>query len=377
MKKIIFFLIFTICITALSAQSKGTAEITGSLDEIQNAKASLIIGTSRIPVEITNGSFSVSTEVEGTEVVRLSVNEKRLFKTFRSGGYAPVKSMTIWIILYPGAKINVTGTISDYANAYPFDGGENDILSNFHKELFPLINRSINIDLELDRDSVPEEEVTRLRKEQETLDSKAQALRISFLEKSISSIAGLWLMDDMVIRSQIEMDEVDRLMNKVDRHYSNCMYYNSLAARVRGYKTTQVGQVAPDILSRATPDSSLFSLGNMKGKYIILDFWGTWCGPCVQGIPHMKEFRDKHTDKLQIVGVAQDRDYTKWKSFVEKNEMNWPNVLVGKGEEDFVLRYNVQGFPTKLLLSPDGIILYRFTGEDESFYDEVAKLIGE
>lgn len=359
----------------ISAQKNGTFEIKGTLNGLENSKATLLIGTNRMPVEITNGVFSVSGEISGFEVVRFSINEKRLFKTFRSGGYVPVKSMTIWIILYPGARINVTGTISDFADAYPYDGGENDILSNFHKELFPLLNKSVNIDLALDRDSVPAEEETKLRKEQEALDNDAQALRISFLGKHASSVAGLWLMDDMVIRSQIKMEEVDRLIPEVDQKYSTCSYYSSLTTRLKGYNTTKVGMVAPNILSNATPDSSLFSLESMRGKYVILDFWGTWCGPCVQGIPRMKEFRDKHADKLQIVGVAQDRDYKMWKNFVEDRKMNWPNVLVGKGEEDFVLKYNVQGFPTKLLLSPEGIILYRASGEEESFYEEIEKII--
>jgi thiol-disulfide isomerase/thioredoxin len=376
MKNILGILFLLVTILA-SAQNNSSFVVTGTLENIQNAKATLEYN--RIPVEITNGSFTVKSEISEPKVMRFMITDKRLMKTAKSGGYYPVKSMNIWIILYPGAKINVKGSISDFADAYAYDGGENDILAGFHKELFPLLNSSVNIDLRLDyeKETLSPAEKEKLDKEKESLDNKAQALRISFLEKNVSSMAGLWLMDDMVIRSQIEMEQVDKLLKKVDKKYKDLSYYLSLVSRVKGYKATRVGQIAPDITTRATIDSSLFDLKTMRGKFVIIDFWGTWCGPCIEGMPRMKEFRDKHADKLQILGVAQDRSYDVWKKFVQTKGMNWPNVLVGKGEEDYVLKYNVQGFPTKILLSPEGKILYRFTGEEKGFYEEIEKLINK
>jgi len=362
----------------VSAQTNNVFEITGKLENIQNSKAT-IVDYNRIPVEITNGAFNVKSEILEPLVVRFAISDDRLMKTFSGGGYAPVKSMHIWMILYPSAKIEVKGTISDFANAYAYDGGENDLLTSFNKELFPLLNSSVNIDLRLDyeKGKLSAAEKEKLTKEKESLDNKVKVLRVSFLEKNVSSIAGLWLMEDMVIRSQISMDEVDRLLTKVDKKYSSLSYYVSLVTRVKGYKAARVGQIAPDIISKATIDSTVFDLKSMRGKFVIIDFWGTWCGPCVAGMPKMKEFRDKHADKVQILGVAQDRNYDTWKKFVETKDMNWPNILSGKGEQDFVLKYNVQGFPTKLLISPKGEILYRFTGEEHSFYEEIEKLINK
>ena len=89
----------------------------------------------------------------------------------------------------------------------------------------------------------------------------------------------------------------------------------------------------------------------------------------------MKKFRDKHADKLQILGVAKDDVVEKVKKCIEKKGMNWPNLMVGKGEQDFVARYNVQGYPTKILLDRNGKILLRSVGEKEDFYHEVEKLI--
>jgi len=370
------FLIFLFTVVSCqSGQKNNTVEISGSLEDIRDSKASLLLGNTRIPVEIKDGSFYIKTEVSGTEVTRLLIDEKKLYKTVPGGGYIPVKSMSIWLVAYPGAKIDISGTISDFADAYPSDGGENDLLADFNRQLFPILNRSANIAIELHSDTAGGQKRTSLMEEQEALDSKAQELRKAFLDEHISSVAGLWLLDDMVIRSQIEMDEVERLLKKVKPVYSSNQYYVSLATRLNGYLTTKTGMTAPDIISRATPDSSLFRLSDLRGQYVLMDFWGTWCGACIAGMPAMKEFRDRHADVLQIVGLAQDRDYAKWKSFVENRGMNWPNVLIGKGDQNFVLLYNVQGFPTKILLDPQGKILLRVTGEYEEFYQEVEKLI--
>ena len=91
----------------------------------------------------------------------------------------------------------------------------------------------------------------------------------------------------------------------------------------------------------------------------------------------MKAFRDKHADKLQILGISNDRDINVWKAVIEKKEMNWPNILIGKGEKDFVSKFNVQGFPTKILVSPDGTIVHRETGENEGFYEKLEEFLGQ
>lgn len=89
----------------------------------------------------------------------------------------------------------------------------------------------------------------------------------------------------------------------------------------------------------------------------------------------MKELRDAYPEKLKIVGLAQARDSEAWRKYIEKNGMDWPNILIGKGEDDYVAKFNVQGFPTKILLDPEGTILFRMSGESEEFYTKVGELI--
>ncbi|MFA6713551.1 MAG: TlpA disulfide reductase family protein, partial [Bacteroidales bacterium] len=98
-------------------------------------------------------------------------------------------------------------------------------------------------------------------------------------------------------------------------------------------------------------------------KYILIDFWGTWCNPCITLIPELKEIKAEFEDKnFTIVSVAYDRDAQKVLDFVEKEQMNWDHVFVSQTQTDknsLVEKLKVTSFPTTILIAPDGKIIAR------------------
>ena len=128
--------------------------------------------------------------------------------------------------------------------------------------------------------------------------------------------------------------------------------------------------------SSNTPESCPFSQASLRGRYVVIDLWGSWCGPCIAGMPGMKQMLDKYKGRMEIVGIAQESDGGgRWRKFLkDKPEYGWHHVLNVKSD-DIILKYNVAGYPTKIILSPEGKILHRFVGEDESFYTDLEKLL--
>ncbi len=105
-----------------------------------------------------------------------------------------------------------------------------------------------------------------------------------------------------------------------------------------------------------------------NGKWVLVDFWATWCGPCRHEIPYLKRAYAKYAPKgFTIYGVTLDRNPEQWKAFVGENEMSWINVwgFDGNGQCPAADAYGVEYIPSNFLISPDGIIVaIGLRGED-------------
>lgn len=147
--------------------------------------------------------------------------------------------------------------------------------------------------------------------------------------------------------------------------------------KIDGIKA-QAAQEAASVKAQATgveaPDFTLndingkpLSLSSLRGKYVLLDFWGSWCGWCIKGIPQLKEYYDKYKGKFEILSIACNDTDEKWKAAVKKYEMPWLHVINPKNS-NALEGYMITGFPTKILIGPDGKIIKTVVGEDPSFY---------
>ena len=103
-------------------------------------------------------------------------------------------------------------------------------------------------------------------------------------------------------------------------------------------------------------DGKLWKLEDLRGKWVLLDFWATWCGPCRAEIPNLKRARDEHSD-LIVLGLSADRSRQALEQFTKAQAMDWPQVFE---EAAGVQRtYRVASYPTSFLVDPDGRIAAR------------------
>jgi thiol-disulfide isomerase/thioredoxin len=117
------------------------------------------------------------------------------------------------------------------------------------------------------------------------------------------------------------------------------------------------------------------TLDDLKGKVVLLDFWATWCEPCREALPHMREIAKKFQgEPLVIVSVSLDSDEQKWKDFVEKNEMTWMNYRDGGFTGPVSKLFGVEAIPHTFTIDPDGILQDEHIG-DASIEGKLKKLI--
>lgn len=130
------------------------------------------------------------------------------------------------------------------------------------------------------------------------------------------------------------------------------------------------GNPAPDFTLNDINGKPL-ALSSLRGKWVIIDFWGSWCKWCIKGIPDMKEYYTKYGDKLEILGVDCNDTVEKWKAAVKEYELPWLHVYWDKDDEENnpLALYGVRGFPTKVIVDPQGNVAKVIVGEDPAFYD--------
>lgn len=138
------------------------------------------------------------------------------------------------------------------------------------------------------------------------------------------------------------------------------------------YKRLESGtELAPEFLL-PNPEGKNVKLADFRGKWVILDFWGSWCGWCVKGLPELKEAYAKYAGRLEVVGIDCRDDREDWLEAIEKYELPWVHVYNDMDNVDTPDRvdrlYGVQGFPTKIIVDPQGYVKKVVVGEDPSFY---------
>lgn len=120
------------------------------------------------------------------------------------------------------------------------------------------------------------------------------------------------------------------------------------------------------------------SLSDFKGKWVIIDFWGSWCRWCIKGFPSLKEAYAKYKPELEIIGVACNDTPDAWVKAIDKYNLDWVNLYnPAQGGGPLLEEYAVQGFPTKVIVDPEGKIRNITAGDDPAFYEVLESLISK
>ncbi|AOM76412.1 hypothetical protein BFS30_04130 [Pedobacter steynii] len=186
---------------------------------------------------------------------------------------------------------------------------------------------------------------------------KAVASCKKYLDEHLNVGASTYVLNAL-LSPLLKDDEELAYLNKFTGNAKNSQITTKMLSNLTGMTTNWVGKQAPDFIQ---PDvnGKTVSLGDFKGKYVLVDFWASWCTPCLSELDELKSVYAKYKDKnFTILSVSLDKDKEKWLKMIDQEQLLWPQLSDLKADQNEAARiFKVLGIPANFLVDPSGKII--------------------
>lgn len=380
MRRILFTVLATAAMLSANATNpaEGVLKVKGMLKNFGDSLLVYVAEPGQRPnvqntIVLKNGAFDFEIKLPKVAEVTLATPEAARGKSQQYVAFVGVPGETIELNAETDNKYTYGGT-----KFYKEFAEMKNALENSQAELQAYI-KSLNERME--KGEKQEDLMKEYQEKAPALQAKASVAYKDFIKAHPDYEANAIIVTSL--ETLEEMEEAANMMSPAVREGRMKDFYmasiNQQKAekeiREKAAKMQAAGVVAPDFTLNNI-NGKPFKMSSLKGKYVVLDFWGSWCGWCIKGFPKMKEYYQKYKGKFEILGVDCNDTPEKWKAAVKKHELPWLNVYNPR-ESKVLSDYAIQGFPTKIIVGPDGKIIKTIVGEDPAFYTLLDELFGK
>jgi len=349
MRRFSYILTF-LSLLGVSCQNRNTCSLTGTLENCKDSTILYLVELDSLnsvdSIIVVNGTFSHKLHL--THPTKFVLHNKRDQYEFRDRKY-------IWL---EPTVISLNGDF-EFLKKLQVNGSFSNMEFEKYNLLLDEANKRINnlkeqIHFKLEGEKVSEQiKIDSLKKD---LSNEIEQFMIEY-KNSYVSLFELHSECYMAFR-HLNKEQIKNVYGNL----SNELRGTVKGAEIKKYmelpEPPKVGDMAPEII-QITPSGDTIRLSDFKGKYVLLDFWSSGCGPCRGEFKSLRKIYGKYSSKgLEIIGVSGDNNKRNWIDAIKHDSITWINISDLKGwQNEAFLLYDIKSIPNKFLINPDGRII--------------------
>lgn len=365
-------------------EAQGKYKIDGTVTGFTDGKLYILAGTKIDSVQVAKGKFQIIGEtkdpVESIAIAKSSgrrgIDEKSYLQLFVE---AVPMTLQLNYADFANGKLKGSKTQDD---VYRYKIITDKINLKYKKDLdhFHTIRKKYDAAANAKKSEEVLEAIkyedSNARDRLEPMYKEHEAATLKFIKDNSQSYYSLYLFRFSL--RNLKYDQAKSYYDSFNPLYKKSGLGTDLVTEINNMKKGVQGAAAGPFNTKDINGNAI-KLDDFKGKYVLIDFWASWCVPCRKGNPHLLKLYSEYNPKgLEILGVSDDdKDELKWKKAVEKDGIGvWRHVLRGlqykegtyeriNVKEDISEGYNIHSLPTKILVDPKGIIVARYDGGEE------------